>query len=135
MINKSGNLGRHPNHTHSSTNMLGSKYTVFSFFFITRNAFHSSICTRCLCWRWLGLKRTRVLNLILIPFSIAIALIECTELSFQLFFCLLEYHIQLSAWPNEQWINQVLMKMKTWKLSTAMFKLCTHLTTFSHDQF
>lgn len=67
-------------------------------------------------------------------FSISIVLIECIELSFKLFFCLLAYHVQLSIGPQEQWINQVLMKIKTWRVSTATYKLYTHLTTFPHDQ-
>lgn len=27
------------------------------------------------------------------------------------------------------------MKIKTWKVSTAMYRLYTHLITFPHDQF
>lgn len=135
-------MSKHPNQTQGSTNIhicqvhcvsSLSPLTIILMFislmlFIT--VFVPLVC-------YLALKKKPFIFSVYyyFTFSISIVLIECIELSFKLFFCLLAYHVQLSIGPQEQWINQVLMKIKTWRVSTAMYKLYTHLTTFPHDQF
>lgn len=97
----------------------------------------SCFSSQYLCLLLFGFEQKHyIFSLLYFVFSISIVLIECVGLSFKLFFvCLLAYHVQLSMRPHEQWINQILMKIKIWKAPTAMYKLYTHLTTFPHDQF